>query len=54
MLKESPKKGWRNIPIGGIIDKGGTAKEYKTGDWRTFAPIRDEAKCINCMICWVY
>ena len=52
--KAPQKKGWREIPIGGLIDKGGTAREYKTGDWRTFIPVRDEAKCINCMICWVY
>ncbi|MBU4377185.1 MAG: 4Fe-4S binding protein [Candidatus Omnitrophica bacterium] len=48
------QKGWKDIPIGGLIDKGGTAKAYKTGDWRTFRPVRDEAKCINCMICWAY
>ena len=53
-VKKAQKKGWREIPIGGLIDKGGTAKEYKTGDWRTFAPVRDQAKCINCMICWAY
>lgn len=52
--KGARKKGWREIPIGGLIEGGGTAKEYKTGDWRTFIPVRDEAKCINCMICWVY
>ena len=50
----SPNRGWRDIPIGGLIDRGGTAKEYKTGEWRTFIPVRDVSKCINCMICWVY
>ncbi len=48
------KKTWKEIPIGGLIDKAGSAKEYKTGEWRTFKPIRDEKKCINCLICWVY
>ena len=48
------KKGWKNIPIGGVIAEGGTAEKYKTGDWRTFKPIRDEEKCIHCMFCWVY
>ena len=48
------KKTWKEIPIGGIIDKAGSAKEYKTGDWRTFKPVKDEKKCINCMICWIY
>ena len=48
------KKTWKEIPIGGLIDKAGSAKEYKTGEWRTFRPVRDEKKCINCLICWVY
>ncbi len=48
------KKGWKEIPIGGLIDKGGTARAYNTGSWRTFKPILDQAKCINCLQCWVY
>jgi len=48
------QKTWKQIPIGGIIDKPGTAKEYKTGSWRTFKPVKDEKKCIHCMICWIY
>jgi len=26
----------------------------KTGSWRTFAPLLNEAKCTNCLICWFY
>ena len=51
--QDMKKKGWKEIPIGGVIDKAGSAKEYKTGDWRTFKPVKDEKKCINCMICWI-
>lgn len=47
------KKSWKEIPIGGIIDKPGTAKEYKTGEWRTFKPVRDQ-RCTHCMLCWIY
>lgn len=47
-------KKWTELPIGGIIDKGGTAKEYHTGSWRTFKPVRDTKKCTNCLFCWVY
>ena len=25
-----------------------------TGQWRTFRPILDPEKCINCLICWKY
>ena len=48
------KKGWKEIPIGGLVTEGGTAAKYNTGDWRTFKPVRDESKCIHCMFCWVY
>lgn len=48
------KKGWQQIPIGGLIAQAGTAKKYKTGDWRTFKPRRDESKCIHCLLCWIY
>ncbi|OIO75591.1 MAG: ferredoxin [Elusimicrobia bacterium CG1_02_37_114] len=47
-------KGWKEIPIGGLIVKAGNAEEYKTGDWRTFKPVRDESKCSQCLLCWVY
>lgn len=26
----------------------------KTGQWRTYRPILDPKKCINCLICWKY
>lgn len=48
------KKGWKDLPIGGVVDKPATALEYKTGTWRTFKPIWDESKCIHCLICWIY
>ncbi|MFQ5441343.1 MAG: 4Fe-4S dicluster domain-containing protein [Thermodesulfobacteriota bacterium] len=43
----------KDSPIGGVIDKGGTAHEYSTGDWRKLRPVLDKEKCINCLICWV-
>ncbi len=45
------KKGWKDIPIGGIIDKPPTSVNNKTGAWRAFRPVWDEEKCINCMMC---
>ena len=47
-------KGWRDILIGGMITDVGNSIDYKTGDWRSFRPIWDEAKCNNCKVCWVY
>ena len=47
-------KNWKEIPIGTRITKAGNAREYKTGDWRTFKPVVDKDKCINCLNCWIY
>lgn len=51
---KNKKKGWKEIPLGGIIDKAGSAEEYKTGGWRTFKPVRDKEACIDCLLCWIY
>ena len=48
------EKGWRDIPIGGIISTPGSSVNYKTGGWRAYRPIRDDAKCTDCMICWIF
>ncbi len=48
------KKGWREIPIGGIILEGGTSAQYNTGSWRSFQPILDKSKCTSCLMCWIY
>ena len=37
-----------------VIMEPGTAKEYKTGSWRSRRPVVDKEKCINCLFCWMY
>lgn len=48
------KKGWKDIPIGTIIDEAGSARNFKTGDWRSEKPIWDKEKCTSCLICFIY
>ncbi len=48
------EKGWKEIPIGGLILEAGNAEKYETGSWRNQRPIRDEEKCTDCLICWIY
>ena len=48
------EKGWKSLPMGGIIDEPGNAREYHTGSWRTYRPIWFEDRCIQCFNCWVY
>ncbi|HIE52129.1 MAG TPA: 4Fe-4S dicluster domain-containing protein [Armatimonadetes bacterium] len=47
-------KVWTELPEAGIIDRSGTAREYKTGGWRTHWPLWDAEKCVHCLLCWVY
>ena len=47
-------KSYKEIPIGGLILEAGNARGYKTGGWRTFKPVHDSEKCINCLLCWIH
>jgi pyruvate ferredoxin oxidoreductase delta subunit len=49
--KRFKMKSNKEIPIGGLIDEAGSSMKFKTGDWRSFRPITDFNKCINCMQC---
>jgi len=48
------RKGWREIPIGGLIVTPGSATEHLTGGWRTERPVIDLKRCTHCLICWVF
>lgn len=52
--KKTEKPGWKALPEADLIVGGGTAKEFKTGDWRSERPIFIPEKCINCMTCFMY
>lgn len=54
MSKKDKLPGWKELPMGGIIIKPGSAAEYETGDWRSERPIWDKNKCIQCLNCWIY
>ena len=47
-------KNWKELPIGGIIDEGGTAEKYNTGGWRTYKPVWDSSRCVHCLMCWMH
>ena len=47
-------KGWKEIPLGGLILEPGNSVAYETGGWRNQRPILDAEKCAHCMICWIY
>jgi len=47
-------KGWRDLPIGGVIEEAGCARDLNTGAWRAFRPLLDKAKCTSCLQCWMF
>lgn len=53
MKTDKPMKS-KEMPMAGIISNAGNSLKFKTGDWRTYRPVWDKSKCINCMICVNY
>lgn len=50
----SEEKGWKDLGIGCVVLEPGCAAYYKTGDWRSEKPVRDNARCMRCGICYIY
>ena len=42
------------FPKGATIPVGGNSCEYVTGGWRSERPYRDDDKCTQCLLCWVF
>ncbi len=42
---------WEDISPGGTIFESESAKEFKTGDWRSKKPVWIVEKCTQCMLC---
>ncbi len=47
-------KGWRELPIGGLILEAGSSAKYLTGGWRTFRPVFHAENCIHCLFCFIW
>ncbi len=49
-------KEWKaeKLMRGALIPVGGTARQYKTGGWRSEHPVWDEKACKQCLLCWIY
>lgn len=45
---------WRDLRFGNILTEPGSAREYRTGDWRSDRPVVDREKCIKCGLCFLY
>ncbi|MFC2067497.1 4Fe-4S binding protein [Chloroflexota bacterium] len=45
---------WKDLEIGAIATKPGSASQYKTGDWRSQRPTYNFSWCIKCGICQMF
>ena len=42
------------FPKGATIPVAGNSCEYVTGGWRSERPVRDDDKCTQCLLCWIF
>jgi Pyruvate/2-oxoacid:ferredoxin oxidoreductase delta subunit len=42
---------WQDVTCGNKIVGCGTTKQFITGDWTNVAPVIDEEKCKQCLLC---
>lgn len=47
-------KGWKELPMRGLILEAGNSVDYETGSWRALCPVIDLEKCSHCMLCWLF
>ena len=53
-IKNINQWSWKDHPVGAIIPDAGNAYSYPTGGWRTQRPVRDDEKCNQCLICFIF
>lgn len=54
MAKSESKLTWKDIEVGGIATEPGSARRYKTGDWRSQRPTYNHTRCLKCGLCQIY
>jgi len=54
MAGQSSQPKWTELAVGTAIVFPGSARQNRTGDWRSVRPIWDHAKCIKCGVCTVF
>jgi pyruvate ferredoxin oxidoreductase delta subunit len=43
---------WKEITHGSHVFEAGSAKNFKTGDWRSQKPVFVSEKCKQCLLCF--
>ena len=42
---------WKDLTEGNKVYEAANSVEFKTGEWRTQAPVHDQEKCKQCYLC---
>ena len=45
---------WKNVGPGCIVTEPGSARQYRTGGWRSQRPSFDNSKCTKCGLCYIF
>jgi pyruvate ferredoxin oxidoreductase delta subunit len=53
-MKPEDELTWKDMEIGSIVTEPGSARQYKTGDWRSQRPTYNFKRCIKCGICYLF
>jgi pyruvate ferredoxin oxidoreductase delta subunit len=53
-LSKKRLKGWKEIPVGGMVTEPGSSVQFDVRAWRTCKPVIDQSKCTKCGLCWIY
>ena len=54
MAKREDEVTWKELNVGGVATEPGSARQYKTGDWRSQKPTYDFSRCIKCGLCYLF
>jgi len=46
--------GWKELAKGGIVERAGSSADKDVSGWRTYRPVHNIQKCINCLRCWIF
>ena len=53
-MAQSAKPRWQELAPGTAIVEPGSARRYRTGDWRSQRPVWNHEQCIRCGVCVVF
>ena len=54
MAAQSAQPKWTELAVGTAITEPGSARQNRTGDWRSSRPIWNHDQCIRCGVCVIF